>query len=150
AGVGSLLAGSSALLVPSTWQEPYGLVLVEAALAQVPVVGSRSGGMTEALEEDTHALFFPIGDATACADALASVLTAPTATEARPTLSFEHALRPSSDGSAEQARELLSDGMAAHERHLEELADGETPRPPRKRSRAADAGVNLALLLIPR
>ena len=150
AGVGSLLAGSSALLVPSTWQEPFGLVLVEAALARVPVVGSRSGGMPEALEEDAHALFFPIGDAEACADALARVLTDAEETKARTARAFEHALRLSSNGYARQAGELLSAGVAAHERHLEDPTSNEAARPGRRRSRAADAGVNLALLLIPR
>ena len=86
-------AGSSALLVPSTWQEPFGLVLIEAALARVPVVGSRSGGMPEALEEDAHALFFPIGDAAACADALARVLTDAPETDARTARAFDHASR---------------------------------------------------------
>ena len=74
AGVGRLLERSHALVVPSTWEEPFGLVLLEAALARVPVVASRSGGMPEALREPQEALFFPIEDSVACAEALAETL----------------------------------------------------------------------------
>ena len=73
-GVGRVLERSHVLLVPSTWEEPFGLVLLEAALARIPVVASRTGGMPEALEEGTQALFFPNENADACADALAQSL----------------------------------------------------------------------------
>ena len=73
-GVAGVLERAHVLLVPSIWEEPFGLVVLEAALARIPVVASRSGGMPEALEEDSQALFFPIGDADACARALAQTL----------------------------------------------------------------------------
>ena len=113
-------------------------MLIEAALARVPVVGSRSGGMPEALEEDAHALFFPIGDAAACADALARVLTDAPETEARTARAFERARQLSLDGYARQAGELLSSAVASHERHLEQHTDNEAARRGRRRPRAAD------------
>jgi glycosyltransferase involved in cell wall biosynthesis len=73
-GVGRVLERAHVLLVPSVWEEPFGLVLLEGALARIPVVASRSGGMPEALEEGSQALFFPIEDADACAAALAETL----------------------------------------------------------------------------
>jgi glycosyltransferase involved in cell wall biosynthesis len=82
-GVGRLLERSDALVVPSTWDEPFGLVLLEGALARIPVVASRSGGMPEALREPQEALFFPIEDFVACAEALASTLDHSSSTEAR-------------------------------------------------------------------
>ncbi len=83
AGVGRLLERSDVLVVPSTWEEPFGLVLLEGALARVPVVASRSGGMPEALREPQEALFFPIEDSVACAEALAETLHHSSSTEAR-------------------------------------------------------------------
>jgi glycosyltransferase involved in cell wall biosynthesis len=51
-----------------------GMVLIEAALARIPVVASLSGGMPEVLRPDSEALYFPIGDWRACAAALAAAL----------------------------------------------------------------------------
>jgi glycosyltransferase involved in cell wall biosynthesis len=93
-GVGRLLERSHVLLVPSTWEEPFGLVLLEGALARIPVVASRTGGMPEALEEGTQALFFPNEDADACADALAATLddsSSVDATAARVDAAFRRA-----------------------------------------------------------
>jgi glycosyltransferase involved in cell wall biosynthesis len=93
-GVGRVLERAHVLVVPSVWEEPFGLVLLEGALARVPVVASRSGGMPEALEDGSEALFFPIGDANACADALAASLdhsSNPGATATRVEAAFHKA-----------------------------------------------------------
>jgi glycosyltransferase involved in cell wall biosynthesis len=112
--VSDLLAGASALVVPSTWEEPFGLVLIEAAAARVPVVASRSGGMREALREDEHALFFPIGDADACADALARVLTEPEEPAARVKRAFERARTFTPAGYTAELEDFIAAAMAAH------------------------------------
>ncbi|MEJ7787353.1 MAG: glycosyltransferase family 4 protein [Solirubrobacteraceae bacterium] len=90
------LSEAHALVVPSRWEEPFGLVCIEAALARVPVVAARSGGIPEALHEDEHALFFEKEDHAACADALAATLTGGAATEARVRRAYEHACHFSS------------------------------------------------------
>ena len=82
-GVAEVLASAHALVVPSRWQEPFGLVCLEAALARVPVVASMSGGMPEMFTPEKEALFFPIDDHVACADALARTLTDRAATDER-------------------------------------------------------------------
>lgn len=89
--VAELLAGAHALVVPSRWQEPFGLVCLEGALARVPVIASLSGGMPEMLLAEREALFFPIDDAAACADALARTLGEPRAREQRVERAFERA-----------------------------------------------------------
>jgi glycosyltransferase involved in cell wall biosynthesis len=83
AGVAGVLAGVHALVVPSRWQEPFGLVCLEAALAGVPVIASESGGMPEMLAAEREALFFPIDDVEACALAIARTLTDRAGTQAR-------------------------------------------------------------------
>jgi glycogen(starch) synthase len=89
--VAQLLAGARALVVPSRWQEPFGLVCLEGALARVPVVASLSGGMPEMLESESEALFFPIDDVDACAAALAQTLTDEAATAERVRAAFTRA-----------------------------------------------------------
>jgi glycosyltransferase involved in cell wall biosynthesis len=114
AGVGGVMAGASAVVVPSTWQEPSGGVCLEAALARAPVVASRSGGMPEGLLEDEHALYFPIGDADACADALARVILEVPETEARTARAFERATEFSFDNYMAQMDEFIASAVAAH------------------------------------
>lgn len=86
-----ILAGAHALLVPSRWQEPFGLVCLEGALARVPVVATLSGGMPEMLRPEEEALFFAIDDASACADALARALTDADGREERVRRAFQRA-----------------------------------------------------------
>lgn len=43
----ALAAGARAVVVPSTWREPFGLVAVEAMAAGVPVIASRHGALPE-------------------------------------------------------------------------------------------------------
>lgn len=89
--VAEALAHVHALVVPSRWQEPFGLVCLEGALARVPVVASFSGGMPEMLQSETEALFFPIDDVEACAAALARTLTDDLATAERVGAAFKRA-----------------------------------------------------------
>ncbi len=114
------LARAHVLLVPSTWQEPFGLVCLEGALARVPLVASRSGGMTEMLAEEQHALFFTSGDATAAAAAIARVLTQPQETAARASRAYARAAEFSiaryvdqSESFVDQASEALRPLRAA-------------------------------------
>jgi glycosyltransferase involved in cell wall biosynthesis len=78
-----------AVLVPSVWQEPAGLVLIEAALARVPVIASSVGGIPEILHDGEHALLCPPGDSAALAEAIARTLSEPAETEERVARAFE-------------------------------------------------------------
>jgi glycosyltransferase involved in cell wall biosynthesis len=90
-GLKRLFAGLHALVVPSVWEEPAGLVLVEGALAGVPLVASRVGGIPEIVSDPETALLCPPGDASALAAALRQTLTEPDATAARAERAREHA-----------------------------------------------------------
>jgi glycosyltransferase involved in cell wall biosynthesis len=78
-----LLGGAAAWVIPSVWDEPAPLVCTEAALARVPAVLSRVGGIPEMLHDGEHALFFERSDHDGCADRLAETLGDPEATAAR-------------------------------------------------------------------
>lgn len=89
--LGQALASSHVMLAPYVWDEPLGLVCVEAGLARVPVVAALSGGMPELLRDREEALFFPKGDVGACVDALARTLRDTDATAARVQRAFARA-----------------------------------------------------------
>ncbi|HEU5040037.1 MAG TPA: glycosyltransferase family 4 protein [Gemmatimonadales bacterium] len=62
-----------ALVVPSLWAEPLGLVAIEALVRGVPVVASADGGLGEAIAHPSRGLVFPNGDAGALAERLEAV-----------------------------------------------------------------------------
>ena len=107
------LATAAAMIVPSTWDEPFGVVMIEGAFARVPLVASDVGGISEGLRDEEHALLFPRGDAAAAAAALARVLREPEETAARTERAHERAqafrLRPA----AEAHERFLEDARAA-------------------------------------
>ena len=86
-----LLARASAMIVPSTWDEPFPLVTIEGALARVPLVASNVGGISEGMADEQHALLFERADAAGAARALARVLREPEQTAARVQRAHEHA-----------------------------------------------------------
>jgi glycosyltransferase involved in cell wall biosynthesis len=87
----AVLARAHALIVPSTWDEPFGLVMVEGALARVPLVASDVGGIGESMRDEEHALLFARGDAGAAAAALARTLRESEATAARVQRAYDRA-----------------------------------------------------------
>lgn len=71
-----LLPGLDILAQPSLW-EGFGLSVLEAMAAGVPVVASRVGGIPEAARDDREAVLVPAGDATRLAEALVGLLRDP-------------------------------------------------------------------------
>jgi glycosyltransferase involved in cell wall biosynthesis len=54
---------AAALIVPSIWYEPFGLVLIEAFAMGLPVVASKIGAMESMVEHGRTGLHFTPGDA---------------------------------------------------------------------------------------
>jgi len=50
------------LVVPSVWQEPFGLIVAEAFACGTPVLGARIGAIPELLEHEVTGLQFAPGD----------------------------------------------------------------------------------------
>jgi glycosyltransferase involved in cell wall biosynthesis len=89
AGLRELLCTLHGLVVPSTWEEPAPLVIVEGALARVPLIASRVGGIPEMVRDPEEALLCPPRDPGALAKALRRTLTEPAETQARAERAFE-------------------------------------------------------------
>ena len=70
-----LLRHHEILVVPSRWQEPFGIVALEGIACGCVVVGSAAGGLAEAI--GPCGVTFPNGDAQALANALSQLLADP-------------------------------------------------------------------------
>jgi glycosyltransferase involved in cell wall biosynthesis len=62
--------GADAVLFPVLWEEPFGLVPVEAMACGTPVIATATGGSAEFLLDGINCLVVPPGDERALADAI--------------------------------------------------------------------------------
>jgi glycogen(starch) synthase len=72
--VPALLSRATIVLVPSRDEEGFGLVALQAAFAERPVIASRVGGLPEVVLNGETGLTVPPDDAPALAGAIASLL----------------------------------------------------------------------------
>lgn len=63
-----LLRGARALLCPIRWEEPFGLIAIEAMLCGTPVIGFGRGSFPEIIDEDVTG--FVVSDADEMAEAI--------------------------------------------------------------------------------
>jgi glycosyltransferase involved in cell wall biosynthesis len=108
------LAAVAAVVVPSIWEEPFPMPVIEAQAAGVPVIASRVGGIPEAVEDGVTGLLVPPDDADALACALARV-----ADDRAESARIGAALRTRRgllgwDVITERVREVYSETLARH------------------------------------
>jgi glycosyltransferase involved in cell wall biosynthesis len=113
ADLGTLLQGAHVLVVPSRWEEPFGVVCLEGACARVPVVAARVGGIPEILREGEQALYFDKEDVEGCARALADVISDPGGADARAQRAFVRSQELSFERYVGESLRLVDDTMAA-------------------------------------
>ncbi len=75
--VSELMNSATLVVMPSRWDEPFGLVVVEAALMARPVVASRVGGLAEVVADGETGLLVDKENPAALARALARLLEDP-------------------------------------------------------------------------
>lgn len=66
------------LVVPSLWNEPFGMVVIEAYANGVPVIASRRGGLAEIVEHGGTGFLFDPSEPDSLEHILAQVISAPT------------------------------------------------------------------------
>jgi glycosyltransferase involved in cell wall biosynthesis len=113
AAIADLLSRGDVLVVPSLWEEPLGFVALEGALARIPVVASRCGGIPEILSDPEGVLLFPPSDADACAEAIAAVLERPAEAAARVEWAFARVRALTRDVFLRETDVFLADTLAA-------------------------------------
>ena len=69
-----LYAAADVVAFPSVWQEPFGLVMLEAMASGTSLVASRVGGIPEVVSDGVDGVLVPPGDAAALADAVCALL----------------------------------------------------------------------------
>ncbi len=72
-----LYGQADAVVAPSTWAEPFGLVVLEAMARGACVIVSRTGGLPELVDHERTGLLVPPGDVDALARAMARVAADP-------------------------------------------------------------------------
>lgn len=72
-----LAAGADICVVPSVWEEAFGLAALEPMAHGIPVVASRVGGLPEVVVHEETGLLVPPGDEDALAGALRRLLAEP-------------------------------------------------------------------------
>lgn len=77
--VPALVNRSTLMLVPSRWQEPFGIVCLEAAVMERAVVASRVGGVPEVVEDGVSGMLVEPDRPEPLARAIASLLDDPAA-----------------------------------------------------------------------
>lgn len=75
--VRELMRDATAVVVPSVWYEPFGLVALEAMRVGAPVIVSKTGGLAEVVEDRLSGLVVPPGDERALAKALQCLVDDP-------------------------------------------------------------------------
>ena len=72
-----LIGQARAVLIPSAWEETFGLVAVEAMALGVPAIASGHGSFTELIDHGVDGVLFRPNDPTALAVAIADVAANP-------------------------------------------------------------------------
>lgn len=75
--VPAILQRASLCVVPSVWQEAFGLAVLEAMASGKAVIASKVGGIPEMIEHHVTGLLVPPADETALAQAIYALLTDP-------------------------------------------------------------------------
>lgn len=73
----SLVARSRAVIVPSAWEETFGLVVVEAMALGVPPIAAGHGSLPDLVTPDVDGALFQPGDPVALATAISEVAADP-------------------------------------------------------------------------
>jgi glycosyltransferase involved in cell wall biosynthesis len=74
-GLTSLLNRHKVLVVPSRWEEPFGIVALEGIACGCVVIGSHGGGLPEAI--GPCGITFPNGDSMTLASSIQTLLSRP-------------------------------------------------------------------------
>jgi len=77
-----LMAQARAVLVPSVWEEPFGLVAVEAMATATPPVATERGSFIELITHGVDGVLFPADDPAAFASVIADIEARPEVYEA--------------------------------------------------------------------
>jgi glycogen(starch) synthase len=109
AEVADTMRNHNVVVVPSVWEEPFGLVALEAAACGCEVVASSIGGLPEAMGPMGRG--FAVGNSSALADELALALTGPPVDETTALSAEKHLLAHRADVVAAQYLQVFREAI---------------------------------------
>lgn len=77
ADIPAVLAAVQLTVLPSLWEEGFGLVALEAQAAGRPVVAYRTGGVSEVVRDGGTGILVPVGEISSLADGVVRLLSDP-------------------------------------------------------------------------
>jgi len=117
-----LLNTVSLVVVPSRWNEPFGLVALEAALMRRPVVAARVGGLPEVVDDGRTGLLVPRDDVAGLVEAISRLLAEPGTADALGAAARERAiLRFSWPRCVDEYETLYEETLRRHTRPMETI-----------------------------
>lgn len=115
--VPALMAQHHGILVPSRWNEPFGLIALEAAQMARPVVAAADGGLAEIVVDGQTGFLVPPEDVSALAESTAKLLRDPALAARLGRAGRKHAATHFGlDRQAEAIVKLYQDALAQSER----------------------------------
>jgi glycosyltransferase involved in cell wall biosynthesis len=109
----AIYAAADAVLFPVRWQEPWGLVPLEAMGAGRPVVATGTGGSSEYLRDGVNCLLFPVGDEPALAERIRRLQADPALRAALTAAGAETARQHTHDAFHARVEAVLAEAVTA-------------------------------------
>ncbi|MFY9509561.1 MAG: glycosyltransferase family 4 protein [Rubrivivax sp.] len=117
--VGAEMARTTALVMPSIWYEPFGLVVIEAFASSLPVIASRIGAPATLVDDGKTGLLFEPGNAADLAEKIAWAQGHPEAMAAmgrQARATYEQ--RFTADINYRHMTDIYAQALAEHAAHL--------------------------------
>lgn len=105
--VEDLYASSDLVVVPSRWQEPLGLIALEAGASGKPVVATRVGGIPEVIVDGETGFLVDLGDRAALTARVAGLIADPALRASIGSAAYRHVIERFSVEPAKQLENLL-------------------------------------------
>lgn len=105
------------VVVPSRWQEPLGLINLEAGACRKPVVATRVGGIPEVIEDNVNGYLVPAGDISALATHVERLLADPVLREHMGRAGRERVERDFTEAPLREFENLLCSFCTTSRRH---------------------------------
>ena len=122
-GRGKIVARHRIMVVPSRWEEPFGVVALEGIAAGCAVVASQGGGLPEAV--GPCGILFPNGDVAALASAMKRLLTSSTLQEQLIAKRSQHLENFQPEVVAKRYLEVFKSALQKPKRARQKIHNGE-------------------------
>src|SRR6185437_13769239 len=112
ASMSKLFHAADFAVVPSIWNEPFGMVALDAAAAGLPVIASRAGGLAEIVVDGQTGILVPPGDERELATAIMRLAAQPALRQELGTAARRRSLQFTWDRASDRIHRIYVDAFA--------------------------------------